>query len=58
MRGRNGEIDDDLDRRIAQEHPSTSSPDAELGAARFGCGRLEVGDRPDVEDRKDFAALR
>ena len=57
MGERHGEVDDDLDLRIGEERLYRFRRNAELGAARLGGGRIEIGDRPHVEDRKGLRRL-
>ena len=57
--GRDGEIDDDLDRRVREQLVDRHRPQPELGRARLGRLAPDVGDALDVKDREsDDAALR
>ena len=57
MRLGDGEIDDDLDRRVGQEIVDALRRNAEFGAARLGSRRVHVGDGAYVEDREDRRRL-
>ena len=51
--GGNGEVDHDLDAGVGEERGNAGRRDPELRPAARGCGRIEVGDRAEVEDREE-----
>ena len=52
MRLRDGEVDDDLDRRIGEQRVDRARGQAEFRGPRLGRLGIDVGERDDVEDRE------
>ena len=57
MRGRHGEVEDDLDGGVGQQGLDRTGAQAELFRSRLGCGRNRVRQGDDVEDGKALRGL-